>query len=213
MRSTCSLLAIALLGHGAGAQEAGPSFGQRVAAAALERTAAKVRYDPAYVSLDYPGGDVPAGTGVCTDVVVRTLRKVGVDLQKAVHEDMRAHFSEYPKNWGAKRPDKNIDHRRVPNLQRYFERRGASLPVTDKAGDYLPGDLVAWDLTGRGLWHIGVVVEDPAATGRPWIVHNIGAGPQLEDRLFEWKVVGHYRLRGAHPPASPAPAAAHRPGR
>ncbi len=170
------------------------AFATEIEKAALGRLEAKVRYDPAYVVLDYPGGDVPADTGVCTDVVIRTLREVGIDLQKEVHEDMRANFSKYPKNWGAKRPDRNIDHRRVPNLQRYLERRGARLPVTGKASDYRVGDLVAWDLTGRGLWHIGVVVENPDAPGRPWIVHNIGAGPVLQDCLFDWKVIGHYRL-------------------
>lgn len=174
--------------------EGGGGFAGRVAAAALGRTAATVRYDPKYVAIDYPGGDVPADTGVCTDVVVRTLRAVGIDLQKEVHEDMRANFSAYPNHWGARRPDRNIDHRRVPNLQRYFERQGASLPVGEDAGDYQPGDLVAWDLTGKGLWHIGVVVAHPQRGGR-WIVHNIGAGPVLQDCLFDWKVIGHYRLK------------------
>ena len=153
----------------------------KINSAALDRLKASVRYDPAYVVLDYPGGDVPADTGVCTDVVIRTLRAaLGFDLQKEVHEDMRTNFSKYPKNWGAARPDKHIDHRRVPNLQRYFERHGMALPVSDKASDYLPGDLVAWNLNGKALWHIGVVVEHPTKRG-PWIVHNIGAGPVLQD--------------------------------
>lgn len=168
------------------------SFHGRIAAAALKRTEATVRYDPAYVAMKYPGGDVPADTGVCTDVVIRTLRAVGIDLQKEVHVDMKGNFAKYPKNWGAKRPDKNIDHRRVPNLQRYFKRHGAELPITKKAADYRAGDLVAWDLNDRGLWHIGVVVEK---AGKPWIVHNIGSGPVLQDCLFDFKIVGHYRLK------------------
>jgi len=189
-------LSLTLLTSISFAQEiAKPSFAEKINAAALKRTEATVRYDPAYVVLDYPGGDVPADTGVCTDVVIRTLRTaVGIDLQKEVHEDMRANFSKYPKNWGAKRADKHIDHRRVPNLQRYFERHGARLEITKNAADYKPGDLVAWDLTGRGLWHIGVVVSHPEKK-TPWIVHNIGAGPELEDCLFNWKVIGHYRLK------------------
>jgi uncharacterized protein YijF (DUF1287 family) len=167
---------------------------QKINAAALKRTESTVRYDPKYVVLDYPGGDVPADTGVCTDVVIRTLRAaVGIDLQKEVHEDMKANFAKYPKNWSAKCPDKHIDHRRVPNLQRYFERQGAKLEITEKMEDYKPGDLVAWDLTGKGLWHIGVVVAHPD-TKKPWIVHNIGAGPELENCLFSWKIIGHYRL-------------------
>ena len=171
------------------------TFAQKIAAAAMKRTEAEVRYEPAYVAIDYPGGDVPSDTGVCTDVVIRSLRKVGIDLQKEVHQDMRAHFSAYPKNWGAKRPDRNIDHRRVPNLQRYLERHGAALGVTDDAKNYLPGDLVAWDLTGRGLWHIGIVVDNPMAPGKTAIVHNIGSGPVLQDCLFDWKIIGHYRLK------------------
>jgi uncharacterized protein YijF (DUF1287 family) len=171
------------------------TLGAKVEKAALGRLETKVRYDPAYVSMKYPGGDVPADTGVCTDVVIRTLRKIDIDLQKEVHEDMRANFSNYPKNWAAKRPDRSIDHRRVPNLQTYFKRHGASLPISSKPADYHVGDLVAWDLTGRSLWHIGVVVESPEAPGSPWIVHNIGAGPVLQDCLFDWKIVGHYRLK------------------
>ncbi len=170
------------------------AFGEKLAAAALVRTKAKVRYDPAYVVLDYPGGDVPANTGVCTDVVIRSYRKLGLDLQKLVHEDMRKNFSKYPKNWGAKRPDKNIDHRRVPNLQKYLSRFGKVLPKSKKRRDYLPGDLVAWDLNNRGLWHIGIVVEKPGKPGSRWIVHNIGSGPRLEDCLFDWKIIGHYRF-------------------
>jgi uncharacterized protein len=172
-------------------------FFDRLAEAAMARTLLVVRYDPAYVVLAYPGGDVPADTGVCTDEVIRSYRSLGIDLQVLVHDDMAKNFSLYPKLWGMSRPDKNIDHRRVPNLQRFFERHGASLPVTELAADYRPGDLVAWDLDGNGLKHIGIVVPAPggqAAVG--WIVHNIGAGPQCEPLLFAWKVIGHYRFGG-----------------
>jgi len=156
--------------------------------AALHRTAQTVRYDPAYVVLDYPGGDVPTDTGVCTDVVIRTYRAaLGIDLQKLVHEDMKRNFSAYPKNWGLKRSDKNIDHRRVPNLQRFFKRKGVEIALSKKAG-YLPGDLVAWDLNGSNLWHIGVVV------GEDKFVHNIGSGPVLDSGIHQWKIVGHYRF-------------------
>lgn len=161
-------------------------FVKKVVAAAEAQTKERVVYDGRYVRLAYPGGDVPAGTGVCTDVVIRALRKAGVDLQKAVHEDMAGHFSAYPKKWGRREPDSNIDHRRVPNLMTFFTRRGASRPVTKNARDYAPGDLVAWDL-GGGVTHIGVV------TGPGRIVHNIGRGPQAEDVLFAWTVIGHYR--------------------
>lgn len=169
------------------AQE-GIAFAGRLAAAAEARTEAAVRYDPAYVVLDYPGGDVPADTGVCTDVVIRAYRTLGIDLQQLVHEDMRRHFSAYPKLWGLKGPDPNIDHRRVPNLQRYFERQKAE--VTEVGAAFLPGDLVAWDLTGKGLWHIGIV------TGPDSFVHNIGAGPVTTSGIRQWKVIGHYRFAG-----------------
>lgn len=161
------------------------NFADRLVEAALYRTTQKVRYDPAYVVLDYPGGDVPADTGVCTDVVIRSYRALGIDLQPLVHEDMKSSFSSYPKLWGLKRPDKNIDHRRVPNLETFFKRHGGK--VKEGEGTYLPGDLITWDLNGNGLWHIGIVV------GPDTFVHNIGAGPVLETGLRQWKVVGHYR--------------------
>jgi uncharacterized protein YijF (DUF1287 family) len=171
------------------------SFPCRLSAAAIKRIAQRVRYDPAYVVLEYPGGDVPAGTGVCTDVVIRSYRALGFDLQKFVHEDMKASFSAYPKNWGLSRADKNIDHRRVPNLQKFFQRKGASLKISDKAEDYLPGDLIAWDLNGKNLWHIGVVVAAPADLdqSKVWFVHNIGGGPILDNDPLQWSIVGHYR--------------------
>ncbi len=161
-------------------------FAQTVVAAAQAQTRERVVYDGKYVRIPYPGGDVPAGTGVCTDVVIRAFRKGGLDLQKAVHEDMLKAFSAYPKNWGRREPDSNIDHRRVPNLMAYFTRRGAALPATKNAADYAPGDIVAWDL-GGGVTHIGLV------TGPGRVVHNIGRGPQAESVLFDWKIIGHYR--------------------
>lgn len=151
-----------------------------------------VEYDPAYVALEYPGGDVPRETGVCADVVVRAFRAVGIDLQKEVHEDMAGNFSKYPKRWGLRKPDKNIDHRRVANLMTFFTRKGASLPPSSSAEDYLPGDVVAWELD-NGLLHIGMVTNRVDRTGVPMIVHNIGAGAKVEERLFEWKVIGRYR--------------------
>ena len=172
-------------------------FADRLVAAAHERLKHQVTYDPAYVVLKYPGGDVPAHTGVCTDVIVRAYRTLGIDLQKRVHEDMRAHFKLYPSHWGASRPDRNIDHRRVPNLAVFFRRHGKSLPVTRQGSSYRPGDMVTWNLKmpGRGwLPHIGIVVDRKSRDGkRPLIVHNIGAGPVLEDMLFDYKITGHYR--------------------
>ena len=160
---------------------------------AMEQTRHAVTYDPAYTRIPYPGGDVPANRGVCTDVVIRAYRKAGIDLQKEVHEDMRRAFAAYPKSWGLTRPDTNIDHRRVPNLMTFFKRRGAAIPVTRDPADYLPGDLVTWNLTS-GVPHIGVVVDAKSGDGtRHLIVHNIGAGPQVEDVLFAWTVTGHYR--------------------
>ena len=169
------------------------SFASRLASAALERTLVNVRYDPAYVRIPYPGGDVPANTGVCTDEVIRSYRTLGIDLQKLVHEDMKKNFSRYPQNWGLPRPDPNIDHRRVPNLQTFFKRHGQSLPVTEHPADYLPGDIITSMVSGK-LPHIGIVVPPPDGGDRPWIVHNIGAGPKLEDGLFAWPLTGHYRF-------------------
>ena len=151
-------------------------------------------YDPAYVRIAYPNGDVPMEKGVCTDVVIRSFRNAGVDLQKEVHEDMRRNFAVYPKKWNLKSPDTNIDHRRVPNLQTYFSRQGKSLPPAPNGENYKPGDIVSWDLDGRGLTHIGLVSNvwnEP--TKRYSIIHNIGGGTVLEDKIFDWKITGHYR--------------------
>ena len=170
-------------------------FYARLSDAALELTQDVVVYDPAYFRIGYPGGDVPANKGVCTDVVIRAYRKLGRDLQKEVHEDMKADFAKYPNNWGLKRPDTNIDHRRVPNLMVFFSRHGQKLPVTDNAADYLPGDVVCWMLSG-GATHIGIVVDRKSLTSnRNKVVHNIGAGQVVEDCLFEYKIIGHYRYR------------------
>ena len=169
------------------------TFAAKLVHAALDRTMQTVRYDGAYLRIEYPGGDVPADTGVCTDEVIRAYRALGFDLQKLVHEDMKRNFAAYPKHWGLRKPDSNIDHRRVPNLQVFFKRRGASLPVTDKPTDYKPGDLITCTVAGR-LPHIAMVVPAPDGGSTPWIVHNIGNGPQLENRLFEFPLTGHYRF-------------------
>jgi uncharacterized protein len=161
---------------------------------AIAQAGVTTSYDPSYVKLDYPGGDVPEGTGVCSDVVVRAFRKAGVDLQKEVHEDMKAARSDYPTKWGAISPDSNIDHRRVLNLMAYFRRQGKSLPVSSSATDFQPGDIVAWELT-NGIDHIGIVTNMLSdSDDRYLIVHNIGAGTRVEDVLFAWTIKGHYRF-------------------
>ncbi|MGD8569031.1 MAG: DUF1287 domain-containing protein [Gammaproteobacteria bacterium] len=167
----------------------------RLVKAAKERTKHSVTYDGTYFTIDYPNGDIPQHLGVCTDVVIRSYRKLGIDLQKLVHEDMALHFDQYPsaRIWGLSKPDKNIDHRRVPNLQVFFQRRGEALPVTDDPTDYKPGDLVTWMLPGN-LPHIGIVIDERSTDGnRPLIVHNIGNGPKKEDILFVYRITGHYR--------------------
>lgn len=165
----------------------------QVVAGAVEQTGYTRLYDPTYVQLAYPGGDPPPDRGVCSDVVVRAFRRAGVDLQREVHEDMARDFAAYPKQWHLRAPDPNIDHRRVPNLMTYFTRKGKSLPITKKPEDYVPGDIVAWDL-GNGVLHIGVVTDTRAVDTRDYkIVHNIGAGARLEDVLFSWTIIGHYR--------------------
>lgn len=172
------------------------AFTQNLIQAAVRQTAAPVTYDGSYRRIAYPGGDVPAHIGVCTDVIIRAYRAVGVDLQVRVHEDMRTDFASYPRLWGLSRPDPNIDHRRVPNLQTYFRRHGAQLPVSRDAGGYLPGDMVTWMLPGN-LPHIGLVTDRRSQDGKRWlIVHNIGRGPELEDMLFAYPISGHYRYRG-----------------
>jgi hypothetical protein len=151
-------------------------------------------YDPSYVVIPYPNGDVPMATGVCSDVVIRAFRNAGVDLQREIHEDMTENFAAYPKKWNLPKPDRNIDHRRVPNLQKFFERKGKALTVTETSENYRPGDVVSWDLNDKGMTHIGLVsnVLDEN-TNRYLIIHNIGAGARAEDVLFDWKITGHYR--------------------
>ena len=177
------------------ARLAGQDFYKQLSDSALLLTRDLVVYDASYFKIGYPGGDVPRNKGVCTDVVIRAYRKMGIDLQKEVHEDMKANFTLYPNNWGLKRPDTNIDHRRVPNLMKFFERHGTLLPITDDPDEYKPGDIVCWNLWG-GTTHIGIVSgKKPLFGKRYMIIHNIGAGQVLEDRLFEWKIIGHYRYK------------------
>ena len=166
----------------------------KISDAAIELTNKSVIYNGDYYSIPYPNGDVPDGIGVCTDVVIRTFRAIGLDLQKEVHEDMVANFELYPQRWGHNKPDSNIDHRRVPNLMTYFKRQGAEIHITENGKDYLPGDIVSWSL-GGGLTHIGVVVNKKSNDNKRFmIVHNIGGGQVLEDCLFNYTITGHYRF-------------------
>ena len=187
-----ALAAWVFLGHAAES----PAGGLDIVAAARRQVGVTVIYDGSYQPLDYPGGDVPIERGVCTDVVVRALRAArGMDLQKLVHEDMRANAAVYPNRpgRGTTAPDASIDHRRVPNLMAYFRHAGLAQPLTHEAADYLPGDLVAWDL-GGGVLHIGLVSDRKAVTGVPLVIHNIGAGAREENILFRYAIIGHYRL-------------------
>ena len=161
--------------------------------AAIEQSKVTTGYDPSYVKIDYPNGDVSSDTGVCSDVVVRAFRKADIDLQKEVHEDMQRAWSEYPQKWGARGTDTNIDHRRVLNLTTWFNRQGKSLPVTNDHADYIPGDIVAWELSD-GVEHIGILTNLSSEVDKHYlIVHNIGAGARVEDVLLAWKIIGHYR--------------------
>lgn len=161
--------------------------------AAVAQSKVTTGYDPSWVKIAYPNGDVPQETGVCSDVVVRAFRKTGIDLQKEVHEDMTRAWSVYPKRWGANGTDTSIDHRRVLNLMTYFDRQAKSLPITDDRADYLPGDVIAWHLSD-GVEHIGILTNYRSETDKHYlIVHNIGAGARIEDVLLAWKIIGHYR--------------------
>jgi uncharacterized protein len=207
------LLPVSVFGHwlrvlpsqGGPVRPARPTL-ERFVAAAVERTHHIVRYDGSYVRIPYPGGDVPPSTGVCTDEVIRAYRAVGIDLQKEVHIDMLNHPSAYPPKWGNSSrasklasADSNIDHRRVPNLMVFFRRHGDALLLSADASDYHPGDIVTWNL-GAGIMHIGMVVDQKSPrSGRYLVVHNIGRGPQMEDVLFNWKIIGHYRYLGEGP--------------
>ena len=167
-------------------------FPQRLSNAALSLVNDQVIYDPSYFSIAYPNGDIPAGKGVCTDVVIRAYRKLGIDLQKEVHEDMKANFELYPKLWGLSKPDSNIDHRRVPNLMTFFSRFGTKKPITDNPADFEPGDIVCWNL-GGAITHIGILIHRKSSNGlQNMVVHNIGGGQVAEDILFKYKIIGHY---------------------
>ncbi len=177
------------------------SFFERLVKQAIDQTKIDVTYVPEYVTIKYPNGDVPSNTGVCTDLVIRAYRGVGIDLQKEVHEDMIKRFKDYPQLWKLKKPDTNIDHRRVPNLMVFFKNKNASLKVSDNPADYKPGDLVTWNLQNKnsmsGITHIGVITNKKSTDGRRWLVaHNIGGGNTLEDMLFSYTIIGHYRYGG-----------------
>lgn len=170
------------------------SFAEKLSNAAFSIIDKDIIYTPDYVSIKYPNGDVPPKTGVCTDVVIRAYRKLGIDLQKEVHEDMKANFSKYPKTWGLTKTDMNIDHRRVPNLEVFFERKGDKLKVTQNASDYKTGELVTWMINGK-LPHIGIITYLKSNDGkRNLIVHNVGGGQVLQDCLFSYEIVGHYKF-------------------
>lgn len=171
-------------------------FNDDIVKSLLERTTHDVTYDGRYISIAYPNGDVPSNIGVCTDVVIRAYRELGVDLQQLVHEDMRKNFALYPSKriWGLTTTDKNIDHRRVPNLQHFFKRHGKTLAISQNKTDYSTGDIVTWILPGN-LPHIGMVINRiHPKTGNPLIVHNIGAGPEIGDMIFDYKITGHYKF-------------------
>lgn len=186
VRAICLVLLFPLCAH------AQSIFSKRLSDAAVELTKQNVSYDPAYFKIDYPNGDVPANKGVCTDVVIRAYRKLGIDLQQKVHEDMVKNFSVYPKIWGLTKTDKNIDHRRVPNLMTYFSRQGTMKKISTSSADYTPGDIVAWNL-GGGTTHIGILIDQKSTDGKRWlVVHNIGRGQEISDCLFSYKIIGHY---------------------
>ena len=190
MRFAPAAVALALLV----CAQPGHATGEDIVVAARSQVGVTLHYDPAYQRISYPNGDVAPQRGVCTDVIVRALRRArGLDLQRAVHEDMAAHARAYPRRWGSAGLDTNIDHRRVPNLMAFFKRQGYERPISAQARDYLAGDIVAWDL-GGGTLHIGIVSDRHAESGTPLVVHNIGAGAREEDMLFSFRVIGHYRL-------------------
>lgn len=193
LRGVLALCAVLVFHTGSLAQRYEENFKEKLVAAAIERTKHRVTYDGSYRRINYPGGDVPDDRGVCTDVIIRCYRAVGVDLQKEVHTDMKTSFSAYPQQWSLTTPDANIDHRRVPNLYTFFKRKGVKVAVTDNPDDYQPGDIVFWML-GVNRPHIGIVVDQRSRDGkRPLVVHNIGLGPMREDTLFEYEIYGHFR--------------------
>ena len=167
-------------------------FALKLNNAAIDLTKQNVTYDSKYFSIEYPNGDIPKDKGVCTDVIIRAYRKLGIDLQKEVHEDMISNFDKYPQQWGLKHTDTNIDHRRVPNLMTFFSRYGETKSITTNPADYLPGDIVTWDL-GEGIPHIGIVINKKSSdNNRFLVVHNIGNGQEISDCLFSFKITGHY---------------------
>ncbi|MDB6020124.1 MAG: hypothetical protein JWR19_4613 [Pedosphaera sp.] len=188
-----SIVAILILATAVCSAEVKP---KSLVTAARNQIGVTVAYDPAYRKLDYPGGDVPKKVGVCTDVIIRAMREQGIDLQKEVHEDMVRAFEAYPQKWGLKKPDSNIDHRRVLNLMTYFSRQGYAQSAVEKATNFAAGDIVAWDL-GEGVTHIGIVSDKTGPKGTPLIIHNIGNGTQEEDILFQFHIIGHYRCKGS----------------
>jgi uncharacterized protein YijF (DUF1287 family) len=192
MRNMFFKLALLLLCNTISAQD---DFALRLCNTAIELTKQNVVYDPKYYSISYPDGDVPSDRGVCTDVIIRAYRKLGIDLQKEVHEDMVANFDKYPKNWRFKSTDTNIDHRRVPNLMTFFTRNGNTKSISSNPEDYLPGDIVTWDL-GRGIPHIGIVINKKSVDNKRFlIVHNIGNGQEISDCLFKYKITGHFTYK------------------
>jgi uncharacterized protein YijF (DUF1287 family) len=188
LRRACLLLALALAAPATAHATAGLVRGARA------QVGVTTQYDSRYARLAYPGGDVPASRGVCADVVVRAFRRVGIDLQVLVHEDMRAHFAAYPQAWGLRGPDRNIDHRRVLNLETFLRRRGFEKRDSFAPVDFHAGDIVSWRLPG-GWPHIGIVSDRTArdGSGRPLVIHNVGAGTREEDALFAWPLAGHFR--------------------
>jgi len=196
LKRTYEIFFVVFIGGGFSLTAYAASFEEDIVSALIERTTHDVRYDGSYLSISYPNGDVPDNIGVCTDVVIRAYRKLGIDLQKLVHEDMLENFNAYPSKriWGLTRTDKNIDHRRVPNLQTFLSRHGEVLNKSTNAKDYKVGDIVTWMLPGN-LPHVGMLTDRISQqTGNPLIVHNIGRGPEIQDMLFDYKITGHYRF-------------------
>lgn len=190
-------LLLSLFLQGRLAAEGAPGVVEKLLEGAERQVGVTVVYDGSYRRLAYPGGDVPPERGACTDVVIRAYRNAGIDLQVLVHEDLQRAFAAYPQLWGARRPDRNIDHRRVPNLATFFARHGEVLPVSRDAADYLPGEIVTWRLAS-GLPHVGIV-SARLAGGRPLVIHNIGAGTVFEDVLFANPVTGRFRYPAPRP--------------
>ncbi len=187
-RALVRALALALLLPGA-------ALADPLAEAAASQVGVTLIYDPRYIALEFPGGDLPRLRGVCTDVVIRAMRDaLGIDLQQVVNRDMKADFAAYPALWGLSTTDRNIDHRRVPNLETLFTRAGAAAPISDDPADYLPGDVVSFRLAGSGVPHIGIIADRLAPSGRPYVTHNIGWGARTDDMLFDHRITGHFRL-------------------